>query len=399
MRKHIGLFAVLFLTVIVLSGCWNRRELNELAIVGAMAFDKSDGKQVITTQVIDPGQVAAKQGKGQEAPVITYQEKGDTVFEAIRRMTTLTARKLYFSHLRVLVIGEEVAKEGIGDTLDFLSRDHELRPDFFIVVAKDTKAENVLKVMTGLEDIPANKLFTSLETSEKAWAPLMTVTLDKLISDIVSEGIQPHLTGLRLLGDGKKGESKENVQEIDPDVKLKYSGLAVFKSDKLIGWLNERDSKAVNYALGNVRSTIGEVSCPDGKGKAAIEVVRTKSELAVDVKNGSPKGSVQINVEANVGEVQCKLDLMKSKTIAELEKEANKQVKRLMEKALKTAQEEYKVDFFGFGEVLHRSNPYYWKKVRKNWDETFTTMPIDIKTDVQIRRVGTIGKSPLEGLK
>ncbi|MFN2747452.1 MULTISPECIES: Ger(x)C family spore germination protein [unclassified Bacillus (in: firmicutes)] len=399
MRKHIGLVAVLILSVIVLSGCWNRRELNQLAIVGAMAIDKADGKHVVTTQVIDPSQIAAKQGKGQEAPVITYKEKGDTIFEAIRRMTTVTPRKLYFSHLRVLVIGEEIAKEGIDDTLDFLSRDHEVRPDFFIIVAKDARAENVLKVMTGIEDIPANKLYTSLETSEKSWAPSMTITLDKLISDITSEGIQPHLTGLKLLGDVKKGQDNENVQQIDPDVKLKYGGLAVFKSDRLIGWLNERDSKAVNYALGNVKSTIGEQPCPNGKGKVAVEVVRAKSELAVDVKNGSPKGSVQINVEGNIGEIQCKLDLMKSKTITELENNANKRVKMIIENAIKTAQKEYKVDFFGFGEALHRSNPDYWKKVKKNWDETFSEMPIDVKTDVQIRRVGTIGKSPLEKME
>ncbi|ASB88956.1 Ger(x)C family spore germination protein [Bacillus sonorensis] len=398
MRKHISLLMILFLAWPLASGCWNRREMNELAIVGAMGIDKAGDQKVVTTQIIDPGQVAAKQSKTVQTPVMTYQEKGNTIFQAVRRMSTETARELYFSHLRVLVIGEELAREGIGEILDVFSRDQEVRPDFFIVVAKDAKAENVLKVLTGLEDIPANKLFSSLETSEKMWAPSMTVTLDKLISDTASDGVQPHLTGLLMTGSMRKGENQANVQEISQDVRLKYNGIAVFKDDKLISWMNESNSKAVNYVLGNVRGTVEEVPCSAGKRKIALEVIRMKSNMGVKVANGLPRGTVQVHVEANIGEVQCKVKLMKSKTIEDVETRANEQLKKNIEEAIKTVQEQYKIDIFGFGEALHRSNPVYWKKVKNNWDEKFATMPVHIKTDVQIRRVGTIGKSPMEKL-
>jgi spore germination protein KC len=394
-RRKIGVLVIIVLLLILLSGCWNRRELNELAITVGMAIDKSEDQYVITTQVVIPGAVTATRAGVQKLPVKTYTEKGNTVFEAVRRMTMVTPRRIYFPHLRFLVIGEELAEDGIGEVLDFLSRDHELRTDFYVVVSKDTKAENVLKVLTVLEDIPANKLFSSLEVSEKAWAPSIAVTLDELISEIVSEGIQPHLSGIRIIGDVQEGEKLNNVQQIDPDVDLQYSNLAVFKGDKLVGWLNESESKAVNYVLGNVKSTIGEVSCPEEKGKVAIEVIRTKADLKAKVENGSPKGTIEIKVEGNVGDVQCKkLDLMKTKTIDDLEKKSNKEVKKLIESSIKSVQEEFKVDVFGFGEAIHRSNPDYWKKVKKEWDEEFIDMPVEVKVDVKIRRIGKIGNSP-----
>lgn len=398
MKRKCSLFIMIFLLLNVLSGCWNRRELNELAITVAFAIDQSDDQLMITTQVVNPAEVAAKQGGGgQKTPVTIYQEKGDTVFEAIRRLTTVTARKLYFPHIRILVISEEVAKKGIGEVIDFLSRDHELRSDFYVVIAKDTRAEDVLKVLTHLEDIPANKLFTSLETSEKAWAPSQAVTLDELTADIVAEGKQAELTGLQIKGGIPKAEKSEHVQEIETDVHLKYSGMAVFKGDKLIGWLNEADSKTINYVLGNVKSTIGEVSCPEEKGKVAIEVIRTKADLKAKVENGSPKGTIEIKIEGNVGDVQCKkLDLSKTKTIDYLEKESEKTSKEIFESTVAKVQKEFKVDVFGFGEAIHRSNPDYWKKVKKEWDEKFTDMAIEVKTDVKIRRVGTIGNSPLK---
>jgi spore germination protein KC len=81
-KRKISILIIIFLLLNLLSGCWNRRELNELAITVGMAIDESDGQYLVTAQVVNPGQVAAKQGGGQKAPVISYQEKGDTVFEA-----------------------------------------------------------------------------------------------------------------------------------------------------------------------------------------------------------------------------------------------------------------------------------------------------------------------------
>ena len=67
----------------------------------------------------------------------------------------------------MLVIGEDLAKEGIGESLDLLSRDWELRSDFYVVIAKDMTAEEILNVTTTIESIPANKMFNTLKTSEK----------------------------------------------------------------------------------------------------------------------------------------------------------------------------------------------------------------------------------------
>ncbi|MGM0879103.1 MAG: Ger(x)C family spore germination protein, partial [Bacillota bacterium] len=358
-----------------------------------MGIDKSEDQYQVTSQVVDPGEV--REGGGTRTPVITYQATADNPFEARRKMTTISPRKIYASHILVVVIGEELAKEGIGDVLDYLSRDHEHRTDFFIVVAKGTSAANVLKILTPLEKIPANKLFSSLETSEKAWAPTVSVTLDELISDIVSKGKQPVLTGLQVTGDQKVGEKKENVEEIGTPSQMQYSGLGVFQKDKLIGWLNEEESKGYNYITNNVKSTVGHVACPNG-GTLVLEVMHSQSNLKGKVKNGYPTINVNISIEANVGAVHCQIDLMKEKTIAELEKKTEQKVKSIVEQAINKVQEEFQSDIFGFGEVIHRTDPKAWKEIKNNWDQEFVDLPVNVKADVKIRRVGTVGQSFLE---
>ncbi|TKH45143.1 Ger(x)C family spore germination protein [Paenibacillus terrae] len=398
-RKTAFLFLMLTL-VLLLTGCWNRRELNELAIAVGMGIDKQGDQFRVSVQVVDPGEAAAKKGSGVRAPATLYTEEADTVFEAIRKITTLSPRKMYFSHLRICVIGESIAREGMAKALDLLSRDHQFRTDFYIVVSKGTSAENTLKIMTPLDPIPANDLFSALETSEKNWSPSMTVTLDELIAALTSKGMQPILTGLRIVGNTEMGESNDNVQKIDPPVRLQYSGLAVFRKDKLIGWLNETESRGYNFILGKVQSSVGFVACPEG-GKVVTEIIRTQTAIKGSVNRREPRINVKMQVEANVGEVECQgLDLTKVSTIYEIEKKEEEKIEEIMKSAVRKAQKLYKADIFGFGEAIHRADPKTWNSLKKNWDrEHFVELPVDIKVDFKLRRVGTIGSSFLNDMK
>ncbi|WP_240689470.1 Ger(x)C family spore germination protein [Ammoniphilus sp. YIM 78166] len=400
MKRRLGMACILILLLILITGCWSRRELNELGIVVGMGIDKSGDQYLVSFQVVDPGEVAAKQGATGRAPVVMYKEESDTLFEAIRKITTISPRRSYFSHLRILVIGEELAKEGIGKSLEMIFRDHEFRTDFYIVVTKATKAEDVLRVITPLEKIPANHLFYSLQASEQTWAPMTTtVTLDQLISDIVSEGKHPVLTGLQVQGDKKAAETKDNAEEIESPGHLQYVQLAAFKKDRLVGWLNVEESGAYNYIQNNVHNTVHQVPCSKG-GKAVVELLRSQTNLKGGVTNGKPQIDVNIQAEGNVAEVGCgNLDLSKPETIDELETEINQSIKDSIEASIEKVQERVKADIFGFGEAIRRSDPQAWKELKGDWDQAFQDLPVTVKVDVKIRRVGTVGETFLSELK
>ncbi|WP_078411763.1 Ger(x)C family spore germination protein [Priestia abyssalis] len=389
---------VLVVLLVFLTGCWNRRELNTLAIAVGMGIDKVDGQYVVSFQVVNPGEVASKAGGGEGATAVMFKEKGDTIFEALRKVTTISPRKIYVAHLRMVVIGEEAAKEGIGEILDFLSRDHELRTDFYLAVASDTKAENVLKILLPLEKIPSNKLFTALEVSEKVWAPTVSVTLDEFIANLIGEGINPALTGVKVIGSQEAGEKRTNMQEIDPEAQLQYEDIAVFKKDQLVGWLNEDESKGYTNIVDKLDSTVIQVPCSEG-GKVGIEIMRATSKIKGRVKNGEAKVEVNIEAIGSVGDVECKsLDLMKSNTLKQLEKKTEKVMKEHSEAAIKKAKE-LETDIFGFGQAIYREDPAYWKKVKKNWNEVFVDIPAEVNIKVKIEGIGTVGNSVLREMK
>jgi len=390
MKRKILIFCIYLLLLSITTGCWARKELNELAIAVAMGIDKVDDQYLITVQIVNPAEIASNKGAGRSTPVVIFQEKGDTIFETLRKMTTNSPRKVYLAHIRMVIFGEEIAREGIRKTLDFFSRDHEFRPDFNITVAKDSRAEDILKVLTSLEPIPANKLYNALETSEKVWAPSMSVTFDALDAKLSSEGDNPVLTSVYRTSKKQSGGTKQNVEDIDPPVRLKYNGLAVFKDEKLVGWLNESESKGVNYALGEVKNTITTYTCPQ-EGKFSLEVLRTKTDLHTNMTNNEPKGTIKLDVEANVADVECAgLDLNKVRTIYDLEKRAEKDIKDLIIAAMEAAQQKYQTDIFGFGDALHRSEPESWKELKKDWNQRFANMPVTVDVQVKIHHTGTI---------
>jgi spore germination protein KC len=158
--------------------------------------------------------------------------------EGLRKITTKSPRKIYLSHLRMLVISESMAEEGIAEVLDFFARDHEVRTDYFVVVAKNTKASSVLNVLTTIEKIPANHMFASLDVSQRIWAPTRGVKLNELISNLTSEGKQAVLSGVLVKGDVKKAGDMSSISRTNLSTLLNFKGLGVFQNDKLIGWFN-----------------------------------------------------------------------------------------------------------------------------------------------------------------
>lgn len=391
-RGAIALIVLSFL--LSLTGCWDRRELNELAISVGLGIDKIGDRYWVTAQVVQPGEVTTQKGSsGYFTPVTTYRASGVTIFEAIRKMTTISPRKIYASHLRIVVIGERLAREGIADALDLLSRDYELRMDFFVIVAKDTRAEDLLELLTPLDKIPASKIYNSIQVSEKAWSPVSAVTLDMFIKDYESKGNNPVLSGIKVTGNEEKGKRKSNVEKLQPDARLRNDGLAVFRMDKLIGWMTDEQSKGYNYIVDRIKSTVGHVPCPSGDGNIALEIIRSKSNMKVEILNGRPHLMVDLRVEENVGEVMCKVDLTQTSIIDKLEHEAELSLKGVVERTIEAGQQTFKCDFFGFGNALHRSNLKAWKQMEDNWDEHFVNASLTVKVKIIIKRTGTIDNS------
>jgi len=382
---------ILILLIPLLTSCWSRKELNELAITTGLAIDKQDDNYLITAQVLNPSEIATSQQTSSRLPIVTFTRTGQTIFEALRNLTHESPRRLYLSHVRMVILGEEVALEGIQEVLDFISRDHEMRTDFYIAVAKGQEGREVLKVLSPLEKIPTMRMFNSIETASKNIATVKGVHLDELITKIITKGINPVLTGIYVKGPKDIGNDIANVEKIDPPTSMQTDYLAAFKEDKLVGWLTKDESKGLKYIENDVTNTIITIPCEDGK--LSIELYNVSSSVEGSVSNGSPKVKIKLRSEGIIGEVQCKLDLTKPETLEELNKKIEENQKEKIQEVVDRAQKDLKSDILSFGSAIHRADPKGWKSLSEKWDEEFPTVEVEYDIKADIRRLGTISES------
>lgn len=116
-----------------MTGCWDREEVNSLAIVTSAGFDRTkDGAVELTLEIAAPrmkqsGKAQSgdkKEGGGQ---TIIRTAVGKTAAEAQGRLQMMLPRTIYWGQLQLVVVGEALAKNGLREQFDYLVRDNEIR--------------------------------------------------------------------------------------------------------------------------------------------------------------------------------------------------------------------------------------------------------------------------------
>lgn len=390
MNLHRSTIVSLFISSLlmaVLTGCWNSREFNEMSVVMAIGIDSVDGQYEISLQVVDPSQMSRNRPMDR-TPTIVFTKRADTVFEAIRKLTTESSRKMYMSHLKFVIFDEETAKKGIKEPLDFLFRDPEVRPDFYLAVVRGNSAKDAVTFVTPTEVLPAMDMYKALKVSEKAWAPTSAINVKELLQLFSKEGIEPILTGIRLRDLGK-GLTIENVKTSPQHVSYFFTGIGIFKGDRLISWMDESKSKAFTYIKNHVSSTVASIDCPDSKGKFVVEVIRSKVKILPEIIDHEPHISLIVDTESNIGEVECKVNLKDDGVFGDFQDAARDYLEQILKEGVQNAQQ-IGSDIFGFGEAFHRKFPREWHVWKEKWPQKFQKLEVDVHIQYQLNRVGKI---------
>jgi spore germination protein KC len=386
------LFILIILSTIFLTGCWSSHEVNTLAITVCIGIDKTENGYLVTEQVLNPRAIASKKATA-ESPVVIYTAEGNDLAEIVRRFTTQSSRVLYNADLRMVVIGEDVAKDGIQNILDYFLRNYEYRTEFYFVIAKNSTANEVLGILTPIESVPGFSMYISLKMSEEKWAAMKSIRIIELVNTIIADGDNPVLTGIEISQDEISPKSTDILKQSGEYKKLKYTGLGAFNKDKIVGWLDEDESKGYNYITDNVKNTI-EYADYDSKVKITYEIINAKSKTKVYFLENKPAIEVKIKTKCNIVIVEGEFDVSAEENKQILNKLLASKVKLLCEKALNKAQKELKTDIFGFGEAIHREYPKTWEKLKDDWNDKFTDLPVNITVEAETNQLGQI-KKPL----
>ncbi|ASA20396.1 Ger(x)C family spore germination protein [Paenibacillus donghaensis] len=373
----------------LLTGCWNSRELNDLSIVTGIAIDRVPDSQEyqVTFQIVNPVSTSASMGAGMGQPtIISYSSTDSTLFGALRKTSRKASRQLFFAHTQLVVIGESLAREGLGEIFDIFERSHELRLGTGVLICRDTDAAAVIKILMPTMSIPAVGLLKKAKNTSRLWGENIDVDVFELIRGITGAG-DLVISGVGIKGNPVEGRKKSNLEESEVKTLVVMSGLAIFKDGRLQDWLEGPQARGTMWVLDKMKETNINIDSGEVQKSIAVNINHSKTNIKVGIHQGKPVFHIYIAEEGTVNETKSYVDLSSREEILKLEQELAKQTKAEVMGALRTAQK-LKSDIFNFGNELERTNPAAWKTVKQDWGQQFAEGELDVQVKAYIRSTG-----------
>ena len=418
--------ALLIALLATCGGCYDKVELNQLAVADLMAIDLSDdGRLLVSMQFVIPGELSnPSQGTGKvdSAPFYVIEAVGATLPEAFSFLQAKLPRRLFTSHIRVIILGEELAKAGIAPLFDGLTRIRELRITMDVVLARG-KAADLLRADPSFESLPANALSNLLtqrvvpqRTIKDIAISLVGVGIDPFIPVVgLADRVEPLSPGMHI--DDSTGPQRTGSE-------FEITGIAIFRDDRMVGFVPRDVARGVSWLINDVATVTTSIPWPPketteervpgapqerdpieqdrppghgpespGAGmhqpsQISQIILRAESKIAIEVRDGEIVVVVKTRSIDDVMSNQAGLDLADPTVIPKLEAAIAAQIEDRMRAILSIAQKELQADIFGFGAHVHRNHPKVWREVKADWHTVFSQLKVEISVDVDVKRVG-----------
>lgn len=370
----------LILIVLFLSGC-NYRELDKIAITVGCGLEKVDDGYKITVQIAD----TQKQGNSNSStsPVrfknYTYTDR--TIHETARGILTKLPKKAYTKHMQILVIDEKIANNGINEIIDFWFREVELRNDFYVFVSKDSTPIEVLGVLTQIYPINSVGIRNLIENNFKYLGGTVLTTFDDLTSSYISKTKEIILPTIMVLG--KDGNKKDNLESSIPESLISLSETAYFRDNKLVGYLDKKQTIYYNLVKNALKTSIISYECDKDKF-VTFEIIENKTDI--DIVKNKPEVNIKVQAKGNLTSIMCEYDISKDKGIKKIEKEGSLEIKKQIDSLFKLSKDN-KTDIFSIRDIYYKHNNKYYKNI-SNYNDFFDNLKVNVDVKLNIFEKG-----------
>jgi spore germination protein KC len=390
--------AVLLLIIMLLplSGCWDSVELDQLAMVLLIGVDTDpmgDGFEV-TVHVLNvaagtasgtAGGTGGGGGSKNISQTLTLSARGQTISDATRNLRGRVQGRFSFHHVRVVLIGEDLARKGLQPVLDFLFRAPEIRLTSYLLVCQGTAREMMLLApeISGTLD----EELRGLIEMQGEWSKAYTPRLLEFCANYGDNGIQP-VAG-RLINLTYRTPVQPDTDEQQTKTSI-IEGLAVFRDDQLRGWLTGTETIGFSYLIGKGGAMVLVV--PWHAAKISIELAPESCNLRYIAGSNPPRFQVNLAATGQVMDYTGEIEFTPT-LLTELEALAAAMLGDLLMKTVEKARE-METDFLGYGSIISRQDPRQWQALNKKWPETLHAVDTDIEVKFTLRHTG-VTRSPL----
>ncbi|MDI3508386.1 MAG: spore germination protein [Clostridiales bacterium] len=369
MKRCVIGVAVMLALSLMLTGCWDAKQLQDMYMSYGIGIDTAENQpNMVTVTLTAP---TLTEGAKEQLQILSSQ--GHSIDEAINDMQAKSHQIISVAHDRVLVIGEQAAKNGISEYLDTFVRNPSIRNDMYVTVAKG-KAEELLNIQLKQDPFIALYLTQLLEKNRRlSKVPLVTVV--DLFGKTIDKDSDPVLPYVEVT------KSKDG---------LIARGIAVFADDKYKG--NLLNDGAVVFMMMSNKAKSVNLTYKSFKSTENDDVYSTVNihGISNDIKcrlNGD-KLSIDMKVKGDADLIEHKVTRPLSESdIGREEQALERELISDMNDVMRKLQKEYGSDPLGLGQCVKIEYPDYYNNI--DWKSIYPDVDVNISTDININRIGT----------
>lgn len=326
MRIHAAI-ALLISFSLLAAGCYGSRETDEVAYVLIVGVDKAaGGKQKVTYQFAIPqGASSGSGGTGSDTSGKGGDSQNPWVISSIISPTSAEGRSLFnaslsrlpkLNHVTAYIFAEEVAREGIGPRITYNIRNPEFRGTMFLIVVQGRAEEYIRRNQPTLAQT-ISKYYELMFASADESGYYLPVNYHRFYTRLKNNGGSAYATysGINpMTGADKPAAAKPALQKGDPylpgglprrgtENPIDFLGLALFRSDKMIGVLNSDEARAVAMLQGKFTYSYVSVADPLQPDKEAVNLnirYQRKPKITATLQNNKAAFTIAVDIKGEL---------------------------------------------------------------------------------------------------
>lgn len=348
------ILAILFLT----SGCYDYTELNNMAIVSGISVDYANDEFQVAFEILN---TVNKEDNPDAEKVYLTKGNGSSLSQAFSDASLEIAKFPYMAHLKTLVISEEVARNHVQEMIDFLLRDNHIRNIFYLAIAKDTSAYEVLTNTDTNNPVSSNAIAELIDSALFTNNISASLNYEKFVTNII---------------DPRKDTYASSI-EIENGI-LKLGPLAIFKEYNMQTFLTEEESATFNVINGDSKEIHFTVNCPNDEENYIVLTTFNKPKSEIEIENTEVQ--IKSEVEIRIVENHCMMNFKEISTYEDIQKKIEEKLKQDIEQVVNVS--------LKFDSDILKIKQIYYQKYKKDID--FKTLNYKYDTKAIINRNGLI---------
>ncbi|MDA8346295.1 MAG: Ger(x)C family spore germination protein [Thermaerobacter sp.] len=349
----------------LLAGCGQLRSIDERAMVTGVAIDR--GEEPGTVQVMlqwyhggEPAQASTGGGGGGGASVLLANRsaKGTGIADAVAAIQARTDRQFNFGVTEIILVSEDLAREGVAPYLDYLWRKPEFSQLAQIIVVRG-KASEMLEA--GGPSGTAFRLYQYMSTARAAAAGSVPIPFWRFLALSYAKVQDPWAPLLTL--------DKGHFASV---------GTAVFQGDRMTGALGRSQTAGLSWILHVAGYQDITTAAPGSGAPLSLHVQSTSVQQSVD-QQGIAHLRLVLSTQVQEGyRVNLSMEDLRG-----LESVAAQTALSDVQSTIRDLQAAGS-DVVGFGERLRERSP----RATENWIASFARLPVAVEVTVHIRAGG-----------